>query len=207
MPDPELHPQPSNTAPSGQSDPERWLGLYGDALFRYALARLHDRTRAEDAVQECLLAALSARSNYRGEAAERTWLFGILKHKIADQFRRASREVSIADDDEAEALIEETFDRNGAWQTRPLAWDEPVAGIERDEFWRMLNRCIEALPATLGTTLQMVEVDELSSEDACKALDISATNLWVRLHRARLKLRDCIERNWFVPGNRRQKKP
>lgn len=192
---------PDSTDNVGRTDPERWLSEYGDAMFRYALSRLGERARAEDAVQESLLAALAARKTFRGASAEKTWLFGILKHKILDQFRRSAREALIEDDDEADALIERAFDASGSWRLRPAAWQDPESDVERGEFWVMLDHCIGGLPEKLATTIRLVEVDELDSEEACKALGITATNLWVRLHRARLALRECIERSWFT-GNR-----
>lgn len=189
---------PDSTYDDGHTDPERWLSDYGDAMFHFALSRLGDRPRAEDAVQECLLAALSARETFRGASAEKTWLFGILKHKILDQFRRSAREVLIEDDDEADALIERAFDASGSWRLRPSAWQDPGSDFERSEFWSMLDHCIGGLPDKLATTIRLMEIDELESEETCKALGITATNLWVRLHRARLALRECIERSWFA---------
>jgi len=190
-----------------QSEPERWLADYGDAMYQYALARLRDQAKAEDAVQESLLAALSALDRFRGEAAERTWLFGILKHKILDQYRRDAREVPIGDEEEADALINQTFDSGGSWRVRPVAWQDPGRDLERDEFWAMFERCLDGLPQTLAATVRLVEIDELDSDETCKALGISATNLGVRLHRARLRLRECIERSWFLGNRTRRKRP
>lgn len=180
----------------------RWLEEHGDALFRFALARLPGREQAEDAVQECLIAALSSRDSFRNEATERTWLFGILKHKLMDYYRHAGREVLLGDDADADALYLAFFDRNGSWREQPAAWHSPDSDIEREQFWSMLNHCIDGLPGSLGATMRMIEVDEQDSDEVCNALGISATNLWVRLHRARLKLRDCVERSWFRNGRR-----
>lgn len=149
-------------------------------------------------MQECLIGALRSRGSFRGEATERTWLFGILKHKVMDYYRRAGREVPMQDEDEADALFRTQFNENGGWRKQPAAWHAPDSDLERTEFWTMLTRCIDALPQGLGATIRMIEVDEQTSEEVCKALEITPTNLWVRLHRARLKLRDCIERNWFL---------
>lgn len=172
-------------------DPEHWISLYGDSMFRYAYARLHDRAQAEDAVQECLLAALSARDSYRGDASEKSWLFGILKHKILDQFRRDARQVNIGDDDDTDSIIDRNFDPSGRWLNPPGEWQNPAGKVENSQFWTMLERCIDALPKTLSVAIRLIEIDEMNSDEACKALGISATNLWVRLHRARLGLREC----------------
>lgn len=202
-----MNQDPDSASHHERTDPERWLSDYGDAMFHYALSRLGDRARAEDAVQESLLAALSARQTFRGASAEKTWLFGILKHKILDQFRRNAREVQIEDDDQADALIERAFDAGGSWRLRPAAWQDPGNDVERSEFWTMLEHCIGGLPEKLGTTIRLVEIDELDSEETCKALGITATNLWVRLHRARLALRECIERSWFAGDRTGRNRP
>lgn len=173
------------------------MGEYGDAMYRYAFSRLRDGTSAEDAVQESLLAALYSRDKFRGDAAERTWLFGILKHKILDQHRRNAREVQLSSGDETDTLIERFFDSTGSWRLRPDAWQNPERNLERHAFWMMIEHCIDSLPKTLAVTVKFVEIDELDTEEACKALGISTTNLWVRLHRARLRLRECIDRSWF----------
>ena len=183
--------------------PENWLERYGDALYRYAFARLRDKAQAEDAVQECLLAALNARSDYRAESSEKTWLFGILKHKILDQFRRNAREVQISADDEADALIDRSFDVSGRWRQPPGVWQDPGNEVEHSQFWAMLEHCMDGLPKTLSAAIRLIEIDDVSSEEACKALGISATNLWVRLHRARLGLRGCVQSNWFSKSSRR----
>lgn len=186
-------------------NPEQWIGLYGDAMFRYAYARLRDRAYAEDAVQECLLAALSARDSYRGDSSEKSWLFGILKHKILDQIRRSAREVQIGDETETDAIIERNFDSSGRWLTPPGEWQNPAGSVENSHFWTMLERCIDALPKTLSVAIRLIEIDEVSSDEACKAMGITATNLWVRLHRARIGLRECIHRSWFSEPTTRSK--
>ncbi len=175
----------------------QWLAEHGDTLYRYALARLRDPMLAEDAVQECLIAALTAHKRFRGNSTERTWLIGILKYKILDQFRRSSREVPIDDERDIDALLEKNFDSAGRWRARPRAWQDPGNALEREAFWVMLEHCIDELPGTLAATVRMIEIDEIGTDEACKALGISSTNLWVRMHRARLRLRECIERCWF----------
>src|SRR5688500_10622854 len=85
-------------SPSQSPDPERWLDDHGDYLFKYAVFRLRDDIVAEDAVQETFLAALKAYENFEGRGSERTWLVGILKHKIIDHFRRVGREAPIGEE-------------------------------------------------------------------------------------------------------------
>lgn len=182
----------------GSSDPETWLQQYGDQLYRYALLRLRDPSAAEDAVQETLLAALEARARYAGQSSERTWLTGILKHKIMDHFRKQGRELAVEDagaEMDAQAAY---FDARGHWQVPIAPWDRPAAALEREEFQRVLADCIAALPGRLADLYILREVQGLPAEDLCRMLDISTTNnLWVMLSRIRMRLRRCLERNWF----------
>jgi len=90
-------PAASATSPPRLSDPERWVEEHGDYLFKYALVRLRDATRAEDMVQETFLAALKGGDKFAGRSAEKSWLVGILKNKICDHYRKASRETSFTD--------------------------------------------------------------------------------------------------------------
>ena len=95
-PDPGSSDEKSPATP-GLSDPEQWVELHGDYLFRYAMTRLRDASKAEDAVQETFLAALKGGKSFAGRSAEKSWLTGILKNKIADYYRKASRESSFTD--------------------------------------------------------------------------------------------------------------
>jgi RNA polymerase sigma-70 factor (ECF subfamily) len=179
---------------------ERWLDDHGDALFGFAFMRLRDRETSEDLVQETLLAAWRSRESFAATSSERTWLIGILKHKLADHWRRSARQPSDnlnadADDD----LIEKTFDmeKGGPWRVSPSAWASPEAALEQEQFWRILIDCVAALPPAQAQAFSLCEFDGLKGEEACKAMQVASTNLWVMLHRARLRLRQCLENNWF----------
>lgn len=175
------------------SDPAQWVAVHGDALFRYAYLHLRDHARAEDAVQETFVAALGARGRYAGRAAERTWLIGILKHKIVDDFRRRRREEPIEDDAEVDAL----FARNGHWHNGPRGWRRPDSAFEDEAFLRTLADCLAGLPERQARAFLLAEVDGEPSDSVCKVLGVSATNFWVLMHRARLRLRGCLEARWF----------
>lgn len=174
-----------------------WVEAHGDALFGFALARLRVRAEAEDAVQDTILAALGGRERYHGESGERAWLFGILKHKVVDRLRARGREVPLESNEQADAFIAENFDTSGRWRVAPQRWARPDEDVERDEFWKILADCLGGLPDALETTFRLIELDGLETEEVCKVLGISPTNVWVRLHRARLGLRGCLERHWF----------
>lgn len=185
------------------SAPDRWLNDHGDALYGFAFVRLRDREAAEDVVQETLLAAWRARENFAADSSERTWLIGILKHKLADYWRRSARKPSESLDAAADDnLIEEIFDmaRGGHWRVAPSAWGDPDAALEQQQFWQVLSDCVGALPPAQARAFSLCELDGMKGEDACKALGVAATNLWVMLHRARLRLRQCLENNWFGRG-------
>lgn len=174
--------------------PEQWVGAHADALFRYAAARLRSSTDAEDAVQETLLAALASARAFRGDSAERTWLIGILKHKVADQLRAAERRPEAEDIDDCADL----FTKAGRWRQPPaaLTYDEEDL-IENEDFWAQFSRCRDGLPPRQARVFVLHVLEESEPDETCKQLGISTTNLWVLLHRARLKLRACLEANWF----------
>lgn len=187
-----------NKAPT-VANPERWVSEHGDALYRYALLHLRDATVAEEVVQETLLAALGAYERFSGRSSERTWLVGILKHKLIDHLRRQFRErPADADDASAEANAErENFDATGKWRPGPADWlTDPSAVRERSELRSALTDCLGTLPPKLAEAFSLREISDLDSEEICKALGITETNLWVMLHRARLRLRSCLEDDW-----------
>ena len=182
-----------------QSEPENWVDEYADDLFRYAMFRLRDPERAEDVVQETFLAALHARKQFSGRSSEKTWLTGILKHKIVDQIRKASRERPLnAVESPMDSPYEDVFDNEGKWRDGPADWGaDPSKDLEKKEFKKVFERCLADLPPHLGDAFSLRELDGLSSKEVCKVLDVSATNLWVMLYRARTRLRRCLEMNWF----------
>ncbi|MCU0834718.1 MAG: sigma-70 family RNA polymerase sigma factor [Chromatiaceae bacterium] len=186
--------------PRDTLSPETWLDEHGNALYRYALLRLRDPHKAEDAVQETLLAALAARQRFTGDASVRTWLTGILKHKVTDQFRRDLRDVELDDPDELTEGTEgddgEDFESSGRWRERLAPWGDPVAAVERRERLEGLQHCIEALPERLANLYWLREVMEEDTTTICKDLAITPNNLWTLLHRARLSLRRCLDRLW-----------
>ena len=194
----------SAEAPTETSDPTEWLDLYGDYLYRYAMFRLRNATVAEDLVQDTLLAALQSRDKYRGQSHEKTWLVGILKHKILDHFRRIERNREVSDEPEG-AEDYHPFDKTGEWtghwitEEAPRDWQVDASAIlEQKEFWEVFNRCLSELPEKTAAAFTLREVDGLSSEEICDVLNLSRNNLWVMLHRARLKLRSSLEAHWFT---------
>ena len=188
------------------TDPSEWVDAHGDYLYRYALMRVRDTAVAEDLVQETLLAALQARRGYEGRSAERTWLTGILKHKLADHFRRLGRETPLSQAEGESFEHAEFFRREGEWEGHweadraPSEWRAtPEELLRQSEFFRVLDECLSPLPARVSGAFILREVDGLASEEICRMFGVTTNNLWVMLHRARLHLRRCVELNWFKP--------
>ncbi len=175
-----------------------WLTEHGDYLYRFALARLKDPHQAEDAVQETMLAAIKNNS-FDGESSARTWLTGILKHKIIDLQRKQIREQPVSDLidlDTSDSSMDDFFDKSGHWLDKPQTLEMPDNTLEQKQFLAVLDECLSKLPKKLKAIFMLRDVHELENENICKELDITATNAWVMLYRARMGLRKCLELNW-----------
>jgi RNA polymerase sigma-70 factor (ECF subfamily) len=167
------------------------------------MLRLRDQDRAAEAVQECFLAALNARERFAARSSERTWLIGILKRKVIDHLRRATRDRPVEDPPAGEGTEEVFFTSGGKWKAASHRWGgDPRGHAENREFWETFQRCLKDLPSALAEAFLLRELDQVGSEEVCQVLDLSPTNLWTRLHRARLSLRRCLEVHWF--GRRKE---
>ncbi|NIM20117.1 MAG: sigma-70 family RNA polymerase sigma factor [Candidatus Latescibacteria bacterium] len=180
-------------------DPSSWVELHGDALYRFAILRIKDPHVAEDLVQETFLSALQGLERFKGGSSLRTWLIGILKHKIIDHFRKTSKEVLATDlnpwDEEDER---ELYDETGHYKTPMFEWKgSPHDLVENKQFWKVFHTCLSGLPEAHRRAFTLREVDGVKSEEICKILSITPTNLWVMLHRSRARLRKCLDSNWF----------
>lgn len=186
----------SATLPSLESQ----LAEHHNYLLRFARLQLRNEAWAEDAVSETLLAALSKPQSFGNKSQLKTWLVGILKHKVLDTFRHNARQVSLdacPDSDGHEELDALLFKSDGHFAQAPSDWGNPEQDLSSRQFFAVLEACTDKMPAALGRVFLMREWLELSSEEICKELNLSSTNLYVQLHRARLRLRECLELNWF----------
>ena len=180
------------------SDPSEWLDRYGDYLFRYAMLRLRDRFAAEDLVQETFLAALKSRRSFIGGSSEATWLVGVLKHKIADHFRRQALEAPLEDADLREQPDPSVFDASGHWTSGPADWGGNPADLYREgKFLEQFRNCLSGLSPNHANAFTLREIEGADTGEICKVLNVTETNLWVILHRARMQLRRCLETRWF----------
>jgi RNA polymerase sigma-70 factor (TIGR02943 family) len=188
------------TTATAANDPSRWVDEHGDILYRYALERVRKPDVAQDLVQETFLAAVRTHDRFRGRSTVRSWLCGILKHKICDHYRKRGRETSFTDLEFLANEYEEKFVPEGYWvhMNGPKEWKpDPDEVMHRDEFWKTMRDCLAKLPERVATVFMMREMDEVESKEICATLSISDSNLWVMLHRARMALRECLATNWF----------
>ena len=186
------------------------LASHRSFLYNYALAKVRQPNTAEELVQETLLAAVEGQTRFNGESKLRTWLTGILKHKIIDRYRsearnpaRASPRFPADPDGQSEDTCDALFDSAGNWVNPPSAWPNPEQSLENQRFWEMMDSCLARLPAATARAFYLREIEGLSTEEICAELAISQSNCWVMLHRARLSLRQSLEECWFVKGEAR----
>lgn len=191
--------------PEAMPDEEFIAALRPD-LLRFARLQLRDAAAAEDAVQEALLAALRNARQYAGRAQAKTWVFGILRHKIVDLIRQQGRSINTsalgAEGEELDRTLEGLFDASGHWSlsARPLGWNDPDAALHQQDFWNVFDACLNRLPENTARVFMMREFLEFETLEVCRELGITANHCHVILHRARLALRQCLERGWFTPG-------
>jgi RNA polymerase sigma-70 factor (ECF subfamily) len=175
-------------------------------LMRVAQLQLRDHDLSQDVVQDTLVAALSGAKGFDGRSSLKTWLTGILKHKIVDAIRRKQKApvpLSVLDDEGTLDDFDALFKPNGGWEAPPADWGDPEAALGQREFFDVMEFCLEKLPPQTGRVFVMREVMGLETDEICKELAITANNLWVILYRARMALRACLEERWFGAGARR----
>ncbi|MBU3027753.1 sigma-70 family RNA polymerase sigma factor [Zobellia galactanivorans] len=180
-----------------QLQPENWVDLYADYLFNYAIGRISDSEVAKDLVQETFMAGLKSAKNYKGDAAERTWLIAILKRKVIDYYRKINSNKGKA---EVRMNYSSQSDAEGDWLEEQVA--DPFSSfensnIENEELGLAIQDCISKLPKKQALVFTMKTIQGISTEDICNELDINPSNLWVMIHRARTALMDCLNQNWF----------
>ncbi len=197
---PQPPPPDSADRPSQHEFERQLVGLRPD-LLRFARLQLRNDTWAEDAVSETLLAALSKPQSFQGRSQLKTWLIGILKYKVIDGLRQRGREVVLdfsPEDEHADPLEHMAFTANGHFVNAPADWGDPEQALGSQQFMQVMDACTQKLPPVQARLFLMREWLEMSSEDICKELAMTPTNLYVQLHRARLRLRECLELNWFA---------
>ncbi len=177
-----------------------WVNQYSDGLYSWALHKTSNKETAEDLVQDSFLAALQSIEKFEERSNPKTWLFSILNHKISDHFRSLYRKPLSFDS----AFVDMFFDENNTWKkdSRPQAWDEEsIHLLDNQDFNAILASCIGKLPENWNAAIQLKYFEEKDAKDICQELEVSPTNFWQIVHRAKLQLRKCLELNWFKKQN------
>lgn len=178
-------------------DPSDWVDVYGDYLYRFAVSRLRDANAAEETVQETFLAGIRHYKQFLGKGSQRAWLLGILKRKIIDYVRARSRLDHATSDDVDSELENILFDKSGHWRAGAHKWAaEPGSRMQSEELWEVVRECLSHVPANQADVFVLSVMEDMSTEEICAELGLSQSNLWVRLHRARLHLANCVGSKW-----------
>lgn len=169
------------------------------ALVRFAILQLRNETLAEDVVQDALIAVLEKPERFAGQSSLRTYVTGIMKHKIVDALRASNRErqIETQEDQSEDDVIDALFKADGHTCQMPRQWGDPDATLEQKDFFRVMEICLEKLPPKTARIFMMREWLELDTDEICKELGCSTSNAWVMLYRARIRLRECLDLNWF----------
>ncbi|NNC50240.1 MAG: sigma-70 family RNA polymerase sigma factor [Flaviramulus sp.] len=183
--------------PIHQINPNKWIDSYSDYLFNFTISRVSDREIAQDLVQDTFLAALKSMKNFKGEASERTWLISILKRKIIDYYRKinsnkgkAEMRISYNGDSETE----------GDWLEERVAdpFDKTAEDkMQNEELGEAILKCLSKLPVKQAEVFKMKTIQGFDTKVICNELNITASNLWVIIHRARTSMATCLKENWF----------
>ncbi len=174
-------------------------------MIKFALIQVKNEQLAEDAVQESLISAYKNIDKFQRKAALQTWIFSILKNKLIDLLRKESKTISASQLEDGEGLhgddlIECLFDHSGHWydEQKPVHWDHPDQDLENDQFWRIFDICLNNMPIKYSRYFMMREFLELQTSEICENEKLSVNQLNVTLYRARLRLRECLENNWYM---------
>jgi len=173
------------------SNPKTWVDLYADDLYSYAIKMIPNTHQAENLIQETFLAALKSKESFKGNSSEKTWLIGILRHKITDHLRSKYKEVPVSSLAPEDINIDSFFDQiNETLKKNPGSWDfQPDQLLNKEEFWRAFEECLKHLPSKTAEAFSLSELEQTKSKEICKVLNVTPTNLWSLLHRARIQLR------------------
>lgn len=182
--------------PAHKLDPNKWVDKYADYLFNYAIVRVNDREVANDLVSETFLAGLNSKDNFLGKATERTWLVSILKRKIIDYYRKINSQKG-----QAEVRVQYSEDdNNGNWLEEQIADDFDISAedeMENEELRLAILECLEQINEKQAAIFKMKTIDGADTEAVCNEFNITPSNLWVIIHRARAALAACLEKKWF----------
>jgi RNA polymerase sigma-70 factor (TIGR02943 family) len=180
-------------------DPEKWIDNHSDYLFNYAFYKVNNEGTAQDLVQDTFLAGLKGQKTFKGNSTERTWLVSILKRKIIDHYRKSSVRKTTIDTDFGSPFVASGANKyRWSKEGAPEKWNIDASNdFENEEFIKILEYCLSMLPDRWKEIFHLKIMEEFSGEEICKELDITSSNLWVVIHRAKLSMRACLEKNWI----------
>lgn len=178
-----------------KNDMVSWVKMYTKDMFAYAFGKVNQKEIAEDLVQDTFLSAYQSYKNFKAKSSVKTWLFSILKHKITDYYRLKYKQ----DTEVFSEIIEKFFDKNGRWKPgyKPTIWRDEKELLDNLEFSKALNNCFDKLPQKWSAAIQLKFLEEDDSKAICSKLEITTSNFWQIIHRAKLQLRNCLQINWF----------
>lgn len=177
----------------------RWVHEFSDEMYTWTSHKISDKGAAEDLVQETFISAFQSFEKFQNKSSPKTWLFAILKNKIFDYYRQNIKLVSLSDEDQNKEL-ENLFDNDDQWknESRPQEWDMDDKNLLDDaEFGGILQNCLEKLPTQWLSCIQLKYIGIKEGEEICQVLGLTSSNYWQILHRAKLQVRICLEKNWF----------
>ena len=187
---------------SNEGKIESWVRLYTNSLYNWALFKTSDRECAEDLVQDTFLVAYQQQEKFNGKSSPKTWLLAILNNKISGYYRKKYKEISVKETATIanENIFSSFFAESDHWrkQEKPTHWDiEEKNLLDNQEFNQTLQSCLDKLPEHWQLAINLKYIEQKKGELICQELNISPTNFWQILHRAKLQLRKCLELNWF----------
>lgn len=199
-----LSPEIDNSAMTNAFHDAKFIAELRIQMLKFATLQVRDSQLAEDAVQEAMLSAYQHIDRFARQSAFKTWVFSILKNKVIDLLRKEKRHTAVSQLEDGpnlngDELMDQLFKDNGHWQKheRPQKWDQPDHEVENAHFWRVFDACLNALPEKYGRFFMMREFLEMETPEICHNEEVSVSNLNVTLYRARLRLRECLEDNWY----------
>jgi len=176
--------------------PETWVDRYSDYLYNYTIVRVNDHEIAQDLISETFLAGLKSKKNFKGDASERTWLISILKRKIIDHYRRKNSKKG-----KAEIHLDYRDENSqGEWLEERVSdpYDKTAEDtLENQELGDAILNCLEQLNEKQATIFKLKTIEDYDTEAICNEYNITASNLWVIIHRARKTLAECLEKTWL----------
>lgn len=185
--------------PAVEIDPARWLEEYGDYLYRHALLRVGRKEIAEELVQDTFVSALKALGGFEGRSSVKTWLVSILKNKIIDFVRKSSHEEILDPGQDDSGDPDQFFNKLGIWNQWLRGWERnPDSVLEQKKFLEVLEGCLAKLPKKIRSVFMLKVLDDMDSEEISKTLSVSSSNIYVLVFRARMRLRECLDINWYT---------